>query len=172
MAWLEYGIYFMMVWFIVSAFVIILSFDLIKLKIVTKLKKKKGWGIAVEIKDNQAFSIIPAKLNSKNTKIDDKNYDIKPQDILLCDTMGTFGVILSENLKTSINPKEDSMKALDSDSLSNLIKRATLAGQAEFFKIIEKVQKYIPFVLLIVVIYMVASIYLLIKIMQSGAVVL
>ena len=171
MAFLESMIYFLLVWFIISLFVIVFSFDMIKMKILLKLKKKKDYGLVVQLKDNQSFNFTASPIKGKNIKIDHRYYNINPKDVLIADNFNTKGVILSENLRSSINPKVDSFSALDSESLDNVIKRAYTQGQAGLVELIEKVKKFAPLLALIVVGYMIVSIILLVKLTQGANVI-
>ena len=171
MVWIQNLIYFLLVWFVISLFVIVLAFDMIKLKILLKIKKKKDYGVVVELKDNQSFNISANPINGKNIKIKHRYYNVDSKDVLISDNFNTKGIILSENLRQSINPKTEGFTALDSVSLDNVVKRAVTQGQIDIFELIEKAKKILPLIGFVVVGYMIATIILLVKLNQGAKVI-
>jgi len=142
-------------------------------QIITKIKimlgKGKDSGVVVELKDNKSFKIHIAKVSGKNLKLGKRYYNVDENDFLISDDFSAKGLIVSENLRSSINPKASSedFKALDSNSLDSLIKRAIIDGQYSIFELIEKVKKFLPLAVLIVGGMLLAIIGMLIKIMSA-----
>jgi len=160
----------LIVWFIISLFIIIFSWSLIKTKILLKLKRTKDYGIVVEMKDNKSFRFHAKRLVGRNIEINDRIYNTSSNDIMLSDDFGTKGFILNENLRRSINPHSTN-EALDSPTLKTLVKRAVIGSKRDLFDMISKIKKFGMLGAAIILIYMVISIYLLFQLTNGGAVI-
>jgi len=156
-------------YFIFSLAVFIISWRQILMKIKLMITKSKGNGLVAELTDNKGLKIHVTKITGKNLKLGkSRYYDIDPDHFLIADDYNAKGLVVSENIRKSINPKLQQFTALDSESLDNLIKRAVVDGQYSIFELIEKIKKTIPLALMIIGGYMVISLFLLYQIYSNS----
>lgn len=120
----------------------------IMLKVKLLLGRKKGKGLVAELKDSRGLKLHVADISGKNLKLENRYYNVENKDYLISEDFNTKGIVVSENLRSSINPKTAEFNALDSTSLDNLIKRAIIDGQNHLFELLEKAKKILPIIVI------------------------
>lgn len=152
------------VFMIIMIAIILVAGKQIKLKWKAILGKKRDRGLVIEIKTNRSIREHFLKLNTDSLKIGERMYNIKPEHVFMSDDWSCKAIVVSEALKCSINPTSTGTKGLDSETITNLIKRAKSAGQQEALDFIQKISKLAPIVLFIMAIAFAIQIFLSVQI--------
>lgn len=163
-----YGIYGI-IYFCITIPIILLCYKVIGMRLKLFFLKGRGYGLVAEVQQSRGLELHTAKFSGRNLKLkDSRYYDVHSKDYLINDAFGCRALVVFENLKSSVNPLAASFQTLDSETLHGLIMRAIVEGKNSFFKFIESLKAYGPIGLIVVAIYMILTVFLLWRIMQSG----
>jgi len=163
--WMIIFISWTSVFMIVMIAIVLVAGKQIKLKWKALLGKKRDRGLVIEIKTNRSIREHFIKLNKDTLEIKNRVYNIRPEHVFMSDDWGCKAVIVSEALKSSINPTPTgTIEGMDSETITNLLKRAKSAGQQEALDFIQKISKMLPLVLFGLAIVSAIQIFLLIQI--------
>ncbi len=166
------SIYISLIGFGVSYFIFsIVIFFITGKQIIGKIKvmigKSKDKAVVIELKNNRSLREHISTLNGDTLQLGDKYYNISPNHIFISDNYGCKAVVISENLKKSINPKELNQSGLDMKTISTLIQRAKSVGKQEALEFIQKITKLAPLVIMGVGLAMVIQLFMLYQILTT-----
>lgn len=131
-------------------FISVIIFALAGKQIINKIKiffgKNKDRAVVYELKNNRALREHIIKLDGDTLEIGEKNYNVSPSHVFISDNYDCKAVVVSENLKTSVDPKEANPSGLDMKTITNLIKRSKSIGRQEALEFIQRITKLAPLV--------------------------
>lgn len=156
---------------IIMLVLMLVAWKQIKLKWQAILGKRRDKGLVIELKKNRSIREHFVKFTKDSLELgkDPKRvYNIEPDHVFMSDDWGCKAIVVSEALKSSMNPSaKGGLSALDSDTITALIKRAKSAGQQEALDFIQRMTKMIPLVLVGMGVFFVIVIVMLMKIMTT-----